>query len=266
MTGQKAKGVCNDDGYNPYFTSNYYYRSPEWGDWPNPTKKANDKVSATDMITGYPMKKEALDEWRCTTFKTANPLVYEEAHNWEVLDCSNEGLRKSLQKSAAYINGKWPTTYPFKTTDGNALDTVPTMKTLHFTFVFQCFVFMQVFNQINARKLEEGELNVFGGIFKNWMFLVIVLLTVVVQCVMVELGGKAVKTFPLDMNANLICLAIGFGEMPWGLLLKFIPLSIVPKLKMNDTPEEEEETGTQSKALASASTIARTRSQIFRGK
>ena len=41
---------------------------------------------------------------------------------------------------------------------------------LHFTFIFQSFVFMQVFNQINARKLFEGEFNVFEGIFKNKMF------------------------------------------------------------------------------------------------
>lgn len=34
-----------------------------------------------------------------------------------------------------------------------------------FTIVFNTFVFMQVFNQINARKLEAGELNVFAGMF-----------------------------------------------------------------------------------------------------
>jgi Ca2+-transporting ATPase len=44
---------------------------------------------------------------------------------------------------------------------------------------------MQVFNQINARKLFEGEFNVFEGIFKNSMFLVIVLITIAMQVVMV---------------------------------------------------------------------------------
>ena len=36
-----------------------------------------------------------------------------------------------------------------------------TQKIIHFTLVFQIFVFMQVFNQINARKLGEKEFNVF---------------------------------------------------------------------------------------------------------
>lgn len=31
-----------------------------------------------------------------------------------------------------------------------------TMKLLHFTYVFQIFVFMQLFNQFNARLLEDG--------------------------------------------------------------------------------------------------------------
>lgn len=60
-----------------------------------------------------------------------------------------------------------------------------TQKLLHFTFVFQIFVFMQLFNQINARKIEEGELNVFSGFFSNCMFVSITIVTVLVQVLMV---------------------------------------------------------------------------------
>lgn len=55
--------------------------------------------------------------------------------------------------------------------------------------VFQMFVFMQLFNQINARKIEDGELNVFKGFFNNFLFLFVTILTFVVQMTMVEVGG-----------------------------------------------------------------------------
>jgi len=59
---------------------------------------------------------------------------------------------------------------------------------------------MQVFNQINARKLFEGEWNVFSGVFRNPWFLAIVILTIIVQVLMVEFGGKVMKTYPLDLE------------------------------------------------------------------
>lgn len=59
---------------------------------------------------------------------------------------------------------------------------------------------MQLFNQINARKIEEGELNVFKGFFNNFLFIFITILTFVVQMAMVEYGGMAIKTWPLDLN------------------------------------------------------------------
>lgn len=52
-------------------------------------------------------------------------------------------------------------------------------KTILYTIVFQAFVFMQVFNQINCRKLG-GELNVFAEFFNNWLFIGIITFTFVV--------------------------------------------------------------------------------------
>lgn len=98
-----------------------------------------------------------------------------------------------------------------------------TEQTKLFSLVFNAFVFMQIFNQLNARLLEEGEFNMFSGIFKNPMFIAIVLTTIVVQMLMVEFGGRMVKCWPLTWSQNLLCLLIGLGELPWGLLIKFIP-------------------------------------------
>lgn len=92
-----------------------------------------------------------------------------------------------------------------------------------FSLVFNAFVFMQIFNQLNARLLEEGEFNVFAGICKNPMFLIIVFITMIVQMLMVEFGGRMVKCWPLTWSQNMLCLLIGLGELPWGLLIKLIP-------------------------------------------
>lgn len=119
-----------------------------------------------------------------------------------------------------------------------------TQKLLHYTMVFQMFVFMQLFNQINARKIEEGELNVFKGFFNNFLFLFVTVLTFVVQMAMVEVGGKAIKTWPLNTDQNKICLAFGSVELVWGLLIKFLPTKLFTCISMDDAPKEEEEPGT----------------------
>ncbi|XP_070789783.1 plasma membrane calcium-transporting ATPase 2 isoform X10 [Pituophis catenifer annectens] len=52
----------------------------------------------------------------------------------------------------------------------------------HYTIIFNTFVMMQLFNEINARKIH-GERNVFDGIFRNPIFCTIVLGTFAVQVI-----------------------------------------------------------------------------------
>uniref|UniRef100_A0A4W4FGR5 Calcium-transporting ATPase n=1 Tax=Electrophorus electricus TaxID=8005 RepID=A0A4W4FGR5_ELEEL len=52
----------------------------------------------------------------------------------------------------------------------------------HYTIVFNTFVLMQLFNEINARKIH-GERNVFDGIFNNMIFCTIVFGTFVIQVI-----------------------------------------------------------------------------------
>uniref|UniRef100_A0A8C6UF28 Calcium-transporting ATPase n=1 Tax=Neogobius melanostomus TaxID=47308 RepID=A0A8C6UF28_9GOBI len=52
----------------------------------------------------------------------------------------------------------------------------------HYTIVFNTFVLMQLFNEINARKIH-GERNVFEGIFNNLIFCSIVFGTFIVQVI-----------------------------------------------------------------------------------
>merc|ERR1712157_658057 len=67
-----------------------------------------------------------------------------------------------------------------------------------YTIVFQTFVFMQLFNQINSRKLGDKEFNVFAGFFNNFWFLGITVLTFGVQYAMVQYGGRPLRATPLS--------------------------------------------------------------------
>lgn len=55
----------------------------------------------------------------------------------------------------------------------------------HYTFIFNTFIFMQVFNNINCRKIGDKEFNVFANFFNNPLFFVIISVTVVVQILLV---------------------------------------------------------------------------------
>jgi Ca2+ transporting ATPase len=73
----------------------------------------------------------------------------------------------------------------FYVTTGNTI-VINMDKSTHYTLVFHTFVFMQVFNEINSRKLAPMEFNVFRGFFNNLLFLGIILGTIIVQCILVE--------------------------------------------------------------------------------
>ena len=65
----------------------------------------------------------------------------------------------------------------------------PTPKCYHYTMIFNAFVFMQVFNEINSRKLGDKDYNVFAGFFNNFIFIFVILFTIVIQVVLVNYGG-----------------------------------------------------------------------------
>ncbi|XP_008102085.2 plasma membrane calcium-transporting ATPase 3 isoform X1 [Anolis carolinensis] len=100
----------------------------------------------------------------------------------------------------------------------------------HYTIIFNTFVMMQLFNEINARKIH-GERNVFDGIFGNPIFCSIVLGTFGIQIVIVQFGGKPFSCSPLNAQQWLWCLFVGFGELVWGQVIATIPTSHLKCLK-----------------------------------
>jgi len=95
----------------------------------------------------------------------------------------------------------------------------------HFTIFFNIFVFMQVFNSINARKLLKIEWNVFEGIFNNWLYLAVQAFIVFGQIMMVTYGGRALRTHPLTLNQHISCITIASMSLIITLIVKMIPFN-----------------------------------------
>uniref|UniRef100_A0A3Q2L6B7 Calcium-transporting ATPase n=1 Tax=Equus caballus TaxID=9796 RepID=A0A3Q2L6B7_HORSE len=115
----------------------------------------------------------------------------------------------------------------------------------HYTIIFNTFVMMQLFNEVNARKIH-GERNVFDGIFRNPIFCAIVLGTFAIQIVIVQFGGKPFSCSPLQLDQWMWCIFIGLGELVWGQVIATIPTSRLKFLKeagrltqKEEIPEEE---------------------------
>lgn len=86
---------------------------------------------------------------------------------------------------------------PFFVTDPVTGSLIATQKTEHYTIMFNTFVFMQVFNEINSRKLAVNEFNMFKGFFNNFLFLGIIIATIIIQIFLVQYGGVPIRTAPL---------------------------------------------------------------------
>lgn len=90
------------------------------------------------------------------------------------------------------------------------------------TMVFNIFVFLQVFNEINCRRIDET-MNVFKDLFDNWIFIVVQIVVIVGQFLIVTFGGIAFKTVPLTPQQWLITIAIGSLSIPVGTIIRLLP-------------------------------------------
>ncbi|KAF4039447.1 Cation transporting ATPase C-terminal domain [Phytophthora infestans] len=99
--------------------------------------------------------------------------------------------------------------------------------TKHMTIVFNTFVWMQLFNELNCRKIHD-ELNIFQGITKNRVFLYVCVLQIAMQVVMVQLTGDWFNCTPLEIDQWLACIAMGFISLPLGLVLRSISTKNAP--------------------------------------
>jgi len=95
--------------------------------------------------------------------------------------------------------------------------------TVHFTMVFNAFVMMTLFNEINARKIH-GQRNVFRGFFSNPIYYVIWILTFISQIIIIQWGGQAFSTAQLNVEQWIWCILFGVGTLVWQQVITTIPI------------------------------------------
>lgn len=101
------------------------------------------------------------------------------------------------------------------------------MPTQHASMVFTTFVLMQLFNEINARMLQER--NVFLGVYKNFAFLIIWFGQLAMQIAIVELFHSAFHVKGMDLYQWMWCFFLGFSELIWAQIIFTIPKDIIPE-------------------------------------
>ena len=143
--------------------------------------------------------------------------------------------------------------------------------------IFNAFVYCQVFNEINARRVN-GERNVYKGMFSNIMFVSIWILIAVVQAVLVIFTGPfmSVTPFPgIGWKQWITSIVLGAITLPLGFLASFIPVPTrKPRKKISEAKaccgvkphdynadkladeEEERQRREQAKALHDGRSVA----------
>jgi len=100
--------------------------------------------------------------------------------------------------------------------------------TIHFTMVFNTFVMMTLFNELNSRKIH-GERNIFEGFFSNPIFYTILIVTTIAQVIIIEFGGQAFQTAKLSLEHWAWCMFFGVGVLVWNQVVATIPTKKIPK-------------------------------------
>jgi len=107
--------------------------------------------------------------------------------------------------------------------------------------VFNVFVWMQIFNALNNRRLDN-RFNVFEGITHNWFFIVILLIMICGQTMIIFVGGVAFKVTRLNGAQWGYSIVLGFLSLPVGMIVRLIPDELVRRcipefFKRKRTPE-----------------------------
>ncbi|KAI0867822.1 calcium-translocating P-type ATPase [Hypoxylon argillaceum] len=90
------------------------------------------------------------------------------------------------------------------------------------TMVFNTFVWMQIFNEFNNRRLDN-KFNIFEGIHRNKFFIGITILMVGLQVLIIFVGGAAFEIKPINGVQWAICVVSAFLCLPWGVLIRLFP-------------------------------------------
>ncbi|EFJ50671.1 hypothetical protein VOLCADRAFT_88435 [Volvox carteri f. nagariensis] len=92
------------------------------------------------------------------------------------------------------------------------------------SILFNAFIFCQIFNEINARRIND-EYTIFTGLFTNPIFVTVIAVTAVFQIIIINvpfINSKFFKVQRLTWQEWLVTVAIGLGAIPLSLATRFI--------------------------------------------
>jgi Ca2+-transporting ATPase len=90
------------------------------------------------------------------------------------------------------------------------------------TMVFNTFVWMQIFNELNNRRLDN-KFNIFEGVHRNYWFIGINCIMVGGQIMIVFIGGAAFGITRINGWQWAVCLGCALPCLLWAVLLRLVP-------------------------------------------
>ena len=97
------------------------------------------------------------------------------------------------------------------------------------TAIFNTFVWMQIFNQYNSRRLDN-KLNIFEGVLNNWWFIGVQFAIVGGQVLIIFVGGAAFSIHKIDGYQWGYSVILGLFSLPVAVLIRLIPDEWIRKL------------------------------------
>lgn len=90
------------------------------------------------------------------------------------------------------------------------------------TLLFNAFVWMQIANAFNNRRLDN-RFNILEGVFRNWFFIGIISIMIGVQVLIMFVGGRAISVTRITGAQWGLSIALGFFTIPLGAFIRTIP-------------------------------------------
>lgn len=112
----------------------------------------------------------------------------------------------------------------------NDENSTPTAKCIYFTMLFNIFIYLNLFNEINSRKVKTDQFNVFEHLFDNFLFIFVFCATIAIQYFMTQYGGRITNCAKLAGDQHAFCILIGSTSLIAGFVLKILPDSITDKI------------------------------------
>jgi len=109
-------------------------------------------------------------------------------------------------------------------------------KLYHMTFLFNTFIMMTLFNQVNCRRLGSKEFNIFERILSQKTFILILVIEVLLQLVIVECGqffkplAAIFTTTPLPIEMWVTSIVCGLLTWIVAVLVKCTPEEWLAKI------------------------------------